>query len=253
MPTLTIIGAILALVGLLGFLAIIVKKIPILAKLQNLPSFEKAGFSEAVKIRLKGLKYSTYRPLILDWLEKNLRKLRLAILKLDNLFIGWIKGSREKSQVWTIRSKAWLEYNRLRKKEKMQVLEKMDKVQISDGLEKISQEVAKDEDKALNEKIANINEELESQDAADAAEPVQEEIVSDDEKKYIDLIANNPKDEDAYRFLGFIYLRRKNYSDARACFRRVLKLDPQDADIQNKLAEIKGLRGKKAPAVLENK
>ena len=232
----------------------VIKKISTLVKLQEIQPIPQTKLGERIKIRLKGIKYSTYRPLVLEWLEKNLRKFRLLILKIDNLFINLINHAKDRSQVWKIRSGAWREHSRLKKKEKIQVLEKLDKVEVSETLEKIKEEVAKEEDKALKDKIeivANGNglshpaepEAIPNQVAETIIE--EEPIVTDEEKKCIDLIAANPKNIDAYRSLGFVYLNQKNYSDARACFRRVLKLKPEDQEVKNKLNEIRGLRAKK--------
>jgi uncharacterized protein HemY len=137
------------------------------------------------------------------------------------------------------------------------LLEKLDKVEVSEALEKITQEVAKDEDKALTEKIESVVEKdeepylAEVPDKTAAIIPSQTEEATteneptEEEKKYIDLISKNPKDVDAYRALGFIYLKQKSYSNARACFRRVLKKQPEDEAVKNKLEEIKGLRSAK--------
>ena len=148
----------------------------------------------------------------------------------------------------------------MKKKEKTHLLEKLDKLEVSETLQKISQEVAKDEDVALKAKIANLaNGNGKKNGQAETAkiiipeqsEPVveiagpAEESVGEAEQKYIDRIAQNPKDVDAYRALGFIYLAAGNFSDARACLRQVLKFRPEDAAIKQKLEEIKGVRKKK--------
>ncbi len=257
MSLVTIIGLILAIGGFLGVSFMIARKIPTLVKIEEFPFLLQTSLAEGIKNKIKALRYSTYRPLVLESLEKSLRKFRVFILKIDNLFIGLIKRSREKSQVWKIRSSAWSEHRRLKKREKLQVLEKLDKVEVSETLEKIKQEVAKEEDKALKEKIeAMANGEV--VEAVSQAQPEiinreanvvpsvpENTVVTEEEKKYIDRIAENHKDVDAYRALGFLYLNQKNYSDARACFRRVLKLKPDDQEVKNKLNEIKGLRAKK--------
>lgn len=240
-------GIILAVVGIGGILMLVIKKIPVLLKLPTeYAPLPEQGLKHELKDSLKQIKYSTYRPLLLSLLEKNLRRFRLLILKIDNVFAEWIKKSRHRSDVWTIRSKAWIEHRRLKKKEKAQILEKLDKLEVSQTIEKIKQEVAKEEDKALKEKIETIAEPIETTE-----EPQKEtEEPNEEEKKYIDLIAENPKNSEAYRELGFVYLKHKNYSDARACFRQVLKLIPDDEPIKTKLEEIKGLRGPKKPPVV---
>lgn len=234
----------------------IARKIPTIAKLSQEPQPSLNGkLGEEIKTRLNTIKYSNILPLALGWLEKNLRKLRLGVLRIDNLFVAWIKKSKERSDVWTIRSRAWMEHRRLKKKEKTQLLEKLDKAEVSQALAKIKEEVAKDEDKAFQEKVEIVNsveEEkvIEPVVATLEAKPDEEEVlvVSEDEKKYIDIIAQNPKDVPAYRALCDMYLNRQNYSDARACFRQLLKLVPGDEDAKTKLESIKGLRGSKKTA-----
>lgn len=250
-----IVGIILAGAGLLGVFFVIIKKIPTLVKLQDIQPIPQVGLGERIKVRLKGMRYSTYRPLVLEAVEKNLRKLRLLILKIDNLFVNLIKRARERSQVWQIRSRAWMEHSRLKKKEKIQVLETLDKAEVSEALEKIKKEVAKEEDVALKEKIEAISNgngvksegeiQADAGDVAPSDAQPEDSAVTMEEKKQIDLIAANPKNKDAYRALGFIYLNQKNYSDARACFRRVLKLEPTDEEVKRKLEEIKGVKSKK--------
>lgn len=264
MTILLVCAIILILAGLVGIGSIVFSKIPTLLKLPENPQFSaKQTLAAEMKNRLEAIKYSSYQPLILNWLEKVLRKARIFILKADNLFIDWIGSARERSQVWTIRSKAWMEHRRLKKKEKSQVLEALDKAEISHELEKIKAEVAKEEDKAFQEKMEVFNSEnskekqggdFETEESpVSPDEPIfgPDAILAEEEKKCIDAIAQNPKDMLAYRTLGFIYLKQKNYSDARACFRQILKIDPRDSEVLNKLEEIKGLRNKK-PAELAN-
>lgn len=254
MSWITLVGAILFAVGALGALLLVARKIPTLAKLsrEEQPSLN-GKLGEEIKVRLNGLKYSNFLPLFLGQLEKNLRRFRLSILRIDNLFVNWIKQAREWGDAWTIRSRAWMEHRRLRKKEKIYPLEKLDKVEVSENLEKIHKEVAKEEDLAFKEKVEIVNsveeEKVIESVPGQETEPLPEEeeilTVSEEEKKYIDAIAQNPKDVASYRALCDIYFNRQSYSDARACFRQVLKLDPTDEATKAKLESIKGLRGGK--------
>lgn len=255
MSPLLVFAIIFIIVGLGGIGTMAVKKIPTLLKL---PEDSKVvvleGWGRKIKSRLQTIKYSSYQPLILQWLEKILRKVRVVILKIDNLFIAWIARAREKSQVWTIRSRAWMEHRRLKKKEKTHLLEKLDKAEISHELEKMKQEVAKEEDEAFKDKVENIKNgngvHLEQEKSPEpiisdfsVSESVSAEI-SGKEKDCIDAIARNPKDSRAYHNLGFLYLNQKNYSDARACFRQALKINPEDEEVKRKLEEIKALKSK---------
>ncbi|MDD2731070.1 MAG: tetratricopeptide repeat protein [Candidatus Portnoybacteria bacterium] len=270
MPLILILGIIFTALGAAGLVTVGGKKIPLLVKLSAsaplvLPG---EGLWESVKLRIKGLKYSSFFPSLLGQLEKNLRKIRIVILKIDNLATNLIKNAREKSDVWTVRSHAWMEHRKMKKKERTHLLEKLDKMEVSETLQKISQEVAKDEDVALRARIASLaNGKKNGEEETPVADmPIQPDIVSEtetkpeeseiteeapvgeDEKKYIDRIAQNPKDAEAYRALGFIYLEQGNFSDARACLRQVLKFKPEDETVKQKLEQIKGLRSKKGKA-----
>ena len=254
MSWITIIGLILFAGGLAGVLTVVMRKIPTLVKLSQEPQPSLNGkLSEEIKMRLSGIKYSNFLPLVLIQLEKSLRKFRLFILRIDNLFVIWIKKARERSDVWTIRSRAWMEHRRLKKKEKTQLLEQLDKAEVSHTIQKIEKEVAKDEDDAFKEKVEIVNSVEEEKIIEPVVselmedQPEEEEIltVTEEEKKYIDAIAQNPKDVKSYRMLCNMYLGRQSYSDARACFRQVLKLDPADEETKAKLESIKGLRSAK--------
>lgn len=58
------------------------------------------------------------------------------------------------------------------------------------------------------------------------------------EKIYIEIIKRDPKNIEAYKNLGMIYLKQKNFGDAKAAFRQVVKLDPKNKEI---LLELKKL------------
>jgi len=247
---------------LAGILVMVGRKIPTLAKLEpeEQPALNSGGVIASIAVKAKAIKYSSYRPLILMWLEKNLRKIRVFILKIDNLFINWINGAREKSQVWTIRSGAWMEHHRQKRKEQTKLLEKLDKTEVSEHLKKIHEEVAKDEDRAFKEKvevlsgngngkaekkIADIMEKTPFLQVAPEEKFIEEPASESDlfeERRCIDMIAENPKSVEAYEQLGEIYIRQRNFSDARACFRQILKINPEADDVRNKLDEIRGLR-----------
>lgn len=57
----------------------------------------------------------------------------------------------------------------------------------------------------------------------------------------IERIARNPKDIEAYELLGDLYMARKDYDDAKACYRQVLRIDPHHASIAAKFRTIEDL------------
>jgi tetratricopeptide (TPR) repeat protein len=59
-------------------------------------------------------------------------------------------------------------------------------------------------------------------------EPRRVSLMRDDayETSLIERIALNPRDVEAYEILGDYYIDRKNFSDAKDCYKQVLKLNP---------------------------
>lgn len=234
MSYLSIAGIILTAGGISGMAIIMGKKVSVLSKISEENLVRPQIFKETLRTKIKAIKYSALRPLLFSWLEKTLRKLRVFVLKIDNIFLEMIGEARENSQTWTIRSKAWLEHRRIKKKQKLQVLEELDKAEIFEGLNKAKQQIDKEEDKAFKQKIETITKEI---------EPL--EMLNEKEKELIDGIAKNPKDIEAYKELGFLYLKKKNFPDARSCFRQVLKFNQDETEIRKKLEEIVGLEEEK--------
>lgn len=56
-----------------------------------------------------------------------------------------------------------------------------------------------------------------------------------EEQKYIQIIAQDPKNIFAYQKLGSLYLEQDNQEDAKAAFKQILKLDPDNQEAKNKL------------------
>jgi tetratricopeptide (TPR) repeat protein len=59
-------------------------------------------------------------------------------------------------------------------------------------------------------------------------EPRRVSLMRDDayETSLIERIALNPRDVEAYEMLGDYYIDRKNFTDAKDCYKQVLKLNP---------------------------
>mgnify|MGYP000097136737 CR=1 FL=1 len=149
-------------------------------------------------------------------LEKILRKIRIQFLKLDQKLFFLIKKLREKSDR-ALKSQGrqeWLDAFKSSKKT-VQFISKAKK--------------------SISAKRKNVK------------SAVKKTIVGrtlrivDKEKKYIKAIAKNPKDIGSYRRLGLIYLEQKNYTDAKASFEQILKIDPKDREAKKELKKIEKL------------
>lgn len=71
-----------------------------------------------------------------------------------------------------------------------------------------------------------------------ASDLIKEDKLDEAEKIYIEVLKKDPKNIKAYESLGKIYLKRHNFGDAKAAFRQVRKLDPNN---RNALIQLKKL------------
>lgn len=55
----------------------------------------------------------------------------------------------------------------------------------------------------------------------------------------VERIASDPRDIEAYERLGDYYVSQENYVDAEACYKQVIKLNPQSISAKNKLSRFK--------------
>jgi len=227
---LNIVPWVVAGLSLGGVALIILKKMPLLLKLPAKPQegqeqvFLLRAVAQRIVLRLRGLRYSSYQPALAAWFEKILRKLRLLLLKIDNVFLKMIGSSREKTQIWTVRSRAWMEQHRLKKIKKLEVLEKLDQAEIIETIQKAKEEVKNGK---IEQKISDQESEL-----------TKEELKQIEERGCIDMIARDPRNIEAYRRLGFLYCEQGNKEDAKNCFKQVLKLNPDDLEVISKMKEL---------------
>ncbi len=61
------------------------------------------------------------------------------------------------------------------------------------------------------------------------------------EELLIERIAANPKDLEAYERLGQYYMEIKGYTDAKECFKQVIKLDPGNRNAKYRLKRLETL------------
>lgn len=58
------------------------------------------------------------------------------------------------------------------------------------------------------------------------------------EETLIERIASDPRDIEAYERLGDYYISQNNFDDAQACYKQVLKLNPQSLTVKGKLERL---------------
>ena len=156
-------------------------------------------------------------------LEKSLRRLKVVLLRLDNLTTRWLAGMRERSRQYAIRYSEW----------------RMQKY----GVPKISFDYSFVTDfenwfdgfyrryfrRGVGYDRAALRDDLELR-----------------EKVLVGSILQNPKDVDAYRALGLFYFEKNNYADALAAFEAIRKIDPTNSEAATRVAHIREAMGQAA-------
>ncbi len=93
---------------------------------------------------------------------------------------------------------------------------------------------------ALSERVSKLLQQAE--------ESIKQEDWLAAEKKLIEVVALDPKNKQAFLYLGDIYIEQKKYSEARESFLYLLKISGGQAELYNKLGEVEQAEGNLAKA-----
>jgi len=198
----------------LGF--IVYKKISVLANLSE-EEITILSRKKTIVQRIKGIDYKHYWLNFIISLEKFLRRIKIIFLKIENLLTKWISGLRNRSQIMTQKSKEWIRHKEAkRRKDKKDVSKEI--------IVKVNREETIDSLPELDQDDLPIEE---------LKKPIKEE------QKWIDLIVENPENITAYKFLGILYWKQHNYSDAKASLEMAVKFGSKDKKVKDILEELK--------------
>lgn len=264
---------------------IIARKIPVVAILNDgkvsgkTRSASVTGNMQAIKDKsfFKFKIKIEYRKSIIKaacFLEKILRKLRLNVLKIDNLFNKWIgilrENKKNNTENLSIEKTRFFEYNMRNLKEAAQKWPSHAYRIIEDGIEKSLVFMAPDNRVGRKNPIKDFFEKtgkikarkvVKNIPAAPVSKNFQDpplrnyqdsetiknthtdrqDKVFDPESVYIEKIAKNPRDTEAYRMLGRLYASQNNYSDALASFTEIVKIKKNDFEAENMILKINGM------------
>jgi tetratricopeptide (TPR) repeat protein len=201
------------------------------------------------------------------WTEKALRKTRIGFLKLDAKIVSMLQNLRQKNVEAVEKIKEAEEAVQEDVSEKLATIE-------NESIVIGSEEVSADkivEDKVLIEEIAQENFEASESEFIAPSEKIEdakkdEEVIIKEtkekvavvtatedepeesleakkvrtkkEQEYISALMQDPRDIKSYWKLGIIYSRRRNYEDALACFRQIIKIDPTYTKAKQKAIEL---------------
>ncbi|MBU1292156.1 hypothetical protein KKH07_01545 [Patescibacteria group bacterium] len=217
MSTFNLIFFSLIAVSLIGLVVIIYRKIPVLARLSN----EEIAILNRKKGIFQKLKEIDFKHRLLNIIiasEKFLRRIKIIFLKIENFLSKCINFLGNRSQIMTQKSKEWIRQREMKRRK------------VKSTQEKIAVEINKEEKKIEPEEIEDDDLPI-----AELKKPIKEE------QKWIDLIIEDPKNITAYKFLGLLYWKQYNYSDAKASLETAVKYGSKDKKVKEILKEMKNM------------
>ncbi len=110
--------------------------------------------------------------------------------------------------------------------------------QFSDGVVKIEKPLHRPKDEYLIKEVVRTKRKENKYDIDDEL-GIDREIL---EKKILQKITNNPRNIEQYRQLGELYIKMKNFDDARSAYKFILQVIPRDIDAKRKIEKIKLLK-----------
>jgi tetratricopeptide (TPR) repeat protein len=204
-----------------GLGVIVYRKIPILANLSE-EEMTILGRKKGIIQKIREIDCKQYWLNFIIFLEKFLRRWKIIFLKIENLLNKWIRRLRERSQITAQKSKEWIRQRELKRRKVKEDLSTKTKEEISIKINK-------------EEVDSPLEEESDQLSLSELKKPIKEE------QKWIDLIVENPKNITAYKFLGLLYWKQHNYSDAKASLEMAVKLGSKDKKVKEVLEELKKL------------
>jgi len=239
------IALILSLIGIIIFLSRRASKIALLEDSSRIGSRNEQAFPGKRTFWSRiffwsngeggGLKHG-----FLFFLEKFTRKLRIFFLKFENLFTHWSESIRKKRKDY-IESAASEERNDEtgRLEANPDIIERVrmhgeGNVYVRRGAEENNARLA---EKRLDEKKI-IRPIISDKVITPRVKP---EIKNRLERILIERIAANPKDTEAYERLGEYYFEIENYQHSKECFKQVIKLDPMNVNVKDKMKRLERL------------
>jgi tetratricopeptide (TPR) repeat protein len=218
---------------------------------------KKAGMLKNIfsKIRWEDIKH-----FLLAILEKITRKSRMIFLKLENKFGSWsnnIRSTRQARAEKKIQDSAMRQENDIIRKLKDY------KSETSGGQVAVSKEDAtvaetaqvatSGKENSRQERIISSRRTTTIISETNVRPIISERVVKPKnraeikdrlEDLLIDRIAINPRDIEAYERLGEYYMEIKSYSDAKECFKQVIKLSPSDRNAKYRLRRLENILAK---------
>jgi tetratricopeptide (TPR) repeat protein len=201
---------------------------------------QKEGARQAAGL-LGKIKWDDVKHILLLILEKVVRKSRMLFLKLESKFDSWSKHLRSKKVSRGRKSTELFESEK-----EGDIMNRLANYEFKNYDEPTfvrptRKEVAQDveEEVVIEEDRSQINRPVASRNVSETKKPV--EIRDRLEELLIERIAINPKDTEAYERLGEYYMEIESWTDAKECFKQVIKLDSKNRNAKYKIRRLENI------------
>lgn len=237
----SLIPPILVILSIIGIVLFLFKKNPEVQKLTEKEKEQEIATESQNNISNNISLSGKIKQKALIILEKNIKKIQVLFLKLENFFTSWGEKLRKKRN-----AKAELSAKTAVMSTSSADKEKVDSV--ANKLEKYMPSK-----KNIREKL-NLKQKIRQEEIE---EKFFRPIISDKivvprrrretknrlEELLIERIAVNPKDIEAYERLGEYYLEIKNLEHAKECFKQVIRLNPTNLSVRYKIKKLERMIG----------
>lgn len=242
----SILPPILVVLSLVGIIVFLVKKSSKIKKafqedkaLAMRSKITKVDISENANGESNGNKWKKAENWFLIFLEKMTKRLKTIFLRLEVWFNNLstrIRNRRNKTELP-------VQKNDLKIEKEDEILEKVISYKTKSISENISEVKPREEREKKIEILAQEEEKVPQPMISKEATLPKSGIKSKLEELLIERVASNPKDIEAYERLGEYYMEIENYSDAKECFKQVLKLNPTNRNVKYKIKRLERLLG----------
>jgi len=261
----SVIPPILIILSLIGIIFLLMKKSKQVADLppegfsdETQSISENYGFFGRIWWKIKDIRWDDIKHFFLGVLEQVTRRSRVVFLKLESRFGNWsnaIRIKRKTREEKNIRKNSSIRSeNDIIRKLKDYRSAKKDRLIADDGQLEESAAIVTREEETINtagilEKGTFVGKALITKEK-NIKPIISERIVSPRprteikdrlEELLIERIAVNPKDIEAYERLGEYYMEIKSYTDAKECFKQVIKLNPTSNNARYRLKRLERL------------
>lgn len=237
----SLIPPIIVVLSAIGIIVFLVKKSSKVAEINeddvikenNL--FVERGFFGNLLFKIKSIKGEDIKHFFLAILERIVRRSRIIFLKLESKFGDMSNDIRLKRQARANRKANEVKAAEGKAKD---IFDKLKKYRS----EKVGQKNELEIKKAYFEEEEKIIKPMLSDKVV--VPETKNEIKDKLEELLIERIAVNPKDIEAYERLGEYYMEIKSYTDAKECFKQVIKLNPTNRNVKYKIRRLEYLLSK---------